>query len=402
VNGGGGGKNGARLDAGLDLHAQRRREGIPTISLLAGPPGLGLAVWRAWCAARGLVTAVCDVAREDDVARALVSAASERFDLRALAAFAAAPHAQTSAEELLRRLDRAREPERDLLLARATGALAPGLAGACRLLLERPAAPEPPADGGAARALAWAINELLAEARPCLILAPRDAETSADWLHGAATAGARLLEEQPQFGLAIASAARLEDLPHSRARALAREGLLPLRYLDARAIGVHLESAGVVRRSVAPASVERLAADGADDELVALYARAARAAASAAPADDARSEAERFLFARLESLSWASGRFELNGRPGFRFGVRDAEVDLLARGPRVAVEIDGYHHFVDRDAFRRDRRKDYTLQRHGYLVLRFLEEDVVARLEDILDTIEEAVRQRSTSVGGTT
>jgi very-short-patch-repair endonuclease len=43
---------------------------------------------------------------------------------------------------------------------------------------------------------------------------------------------------------------------------------------------------------------------------------------------------------------------------------------------------------------RRSRRKDWELQRRGYLVLRFLAEDVVCRLDEILDTILAAVRHR--------
>jgi len=42
----------------------------------------------------------------------------------------------------------------------------------------------------------------------------------------------------------------------------------------------------------------------------------------------------------------------------------------------LAVELDGAQHLADRDAYRRDRRKDQVLQENGYFVLRFLAEDV--------------------------
>jgi hypothetical protein len=155
-----------------------------------------------------------------------------------------------------------------------------------------------------------------------------------------------------------------------------------------------LSTHGATDERAPASSVARLLADGADAELVTLYALAADAA-SDGEEDAARSRAERFLHARLESLSWAAGLFELNGRPGFRFGGREAEVDLLAKEQRLAIEIDGYYHFQDRDHYRRDRRKDVALQTRGYLVLRFLEEDVVARLEHILDTIAAALRHRA-------
>ena len=60
----------------------------------------------------------------------------------------------------------------------------------------------------------------------------------------------------------------------------------------------------------------------------------------------------------------------------------------------LAVEIDGYYHFQDPDAYRRDRRKDLELQKHGYLVVRVLAEDVVCRLEEVLETILAAVAFR--------
>jgi len=55
------------------------------------------------------------------------------------------------------------------------------------------------------------------------------------------------------------------------------------------------------------------------------------------------------------------------------------------------VEIDGYYHFRDPCSYRRDRRKDFELQQHGYLVVRVLAEDIVCRLEQVLDTILAAV-----------
>jgi hypothetical protein len=110
--------------------------------------------------------------------------------------------------------------------------------------------------------------------------------------------------------------------------------------------------------------------------------------------DDARSHAERFLFAQLEAFPATRGLFALNAPAGFAFGPAEAEVDLLCATRRLAVEIDGWHHFQDPDAYRRDRRKDLALQEHGFLVLRFLADDVVARLEDILATIVSAMETR--------
>jgi very-short-patch-repair endonuclease len=110
--------------------------------------------------------------------------------------------------------------------------------------------------------------------------------------------------------------------------------------------------------------------------------------------DRARSAAERFLRLLLEELPDTQGLFELNERAEFRINNRPVEVDFLSRSLGIAIEIDGYYHFRDMEAYRRDRRKDVALQRHGYLVLRFLAEDVVKRFREIRDTLQEVVAQR--------
>jgi hypothetical protein len=92
---------------------------------------------------------------------------------------------------------------------------------------------------------------------------------------------------------------------------------------------------------------------------------------------DARSAAEALLHEALELTPTTAGRFELNGRLSFRFGPDAAEVDLLDRAARIAIEVDGHHHFADLDRYRRDRRKDVALQAHGYFVVRVLAIDVM-------------------------
>ena len=63
------------------------------------------------------------------------------------------------------------------------------------------------------------------------------------------------------------------------------------------------------------------------------------------------------------------------------------EVDLLSDKPRVVIELDGPQHLGDPVAYRRDRRKDQLLQENGYIVLRFLADDVAKDLDAVLDTI---------------
>ena len=396
--------------ARLERHEQRRQQGVPTLTVLSGPPGLGARTWRAWIAATGHPPAVCHVDNAREAIRAWIMGAAEHHDLGAVAASAMSAGVGLPPDELRRRLARAPSAERALLLERATDGFDPLLSRICRALLDRAVVashPDPsrvtelllegdvsePREGWK---LAAELSRLLPRGtEPAVLFAAREATPPAGWLHRVAMTAAEALEAHPGLAIAIATNTGLDDLPESRAKALLREGSIALPCLAAEHIAATLAERGV-SASRAPAScITRLAADGADEDLVGLYAQAARAAG-----DDARSEAERFLFARLESLPWAAGRFTLNGRPGFRFGGREAEVDLLARDLGIAIEIDGYYHFLDRDAYRRDRRKDLALQEHGYLVLRFLEEDIVARLEEILDTVARAVDHRSVSSGG--
>src|SRR5262249_47269217 len=121
----------------------------------------------------------------------------------------------------------------------------------------------------------------------------------------------------------------------------------------------------------------------------------AHAGESRAASDRARSAAERLLFAAIEARPSTRGLFRLNEDADFLLENRPVEVDLLSAERRVAIEVDGYFHFLGPDDYRRDRRKDLALQEHGYLVLRFLAEDVPGRLEEVLSTVESALQRRT-------
>jgi very-short-patch-repair endonuclease len=236
---------------------------------------------------------------------------------------------------------------------------------------------------------------------PTLLLTPPGACGGAAWLAEAARSLTELAAAVPALPLAVAvepSAAETlwrSGLP-SRTLAVLREGLVPVESLSEEALADRLRAAGAAAGP--SAAVRRLAQDGASEELVAAFADAARRVGpKAVPEEEeaARSAAERFLYERLESLAATAGLFRLNQELDFRHGPAAAEVDLVAASLRLAVELDGsYFHLRDPDSYRRDRRKDWELQRRGYLVLRFLSEDVVERLEKILDTILAAVELR--------
>ncbi|MCA9212041.1 MAG: DEAD/DEAH box helicase family protein [Planctomycetales bacterium] len=145
------------------------------------------------------------------------------------------------------------------------------------------------------------------------------------------------------------------------------------------------------------ATVRRLVRDGVDAPLAKLFVHVAREFDSDAQGlDRARSASEAFLFRRLESLPETEGRFALNQELPIPFdGWGNMEVDLIDADARLVIELDGGQHFSNRDAYRRDRRKDALLQEYGYFVLRFLVEDVGQRLDQVLDAILRAIELRS-------
>lgn len=109
---------------------------------------------------------------------------------------------------------------------------------------------------------------------------------------------------------------------------------------------------------------------------------------------DARSVAEATLHEALEATPGTAGRFALNESLSVRFGSQAAEIDLLSRGDRIAIEIDGAHHFGDLDCYRRDRRKDLLLQTQGFLVVRLLAEDVMRDVRSAVNAVCQALAYR--------
>jgi hypothetical protein len=109
---------------------------------------------------------------------------------------------------------------------------------------------------------------------------------------------------------------------------------------------------------------------------------------------DARSIAEATLYEALEATPATAGRFALNESLSVRFGPAAAEIDLLSRGDRIAIEIDGVHHFADPDCYRRDRRKDLLLQTQGLVVVRLLAEDVMRDVRSAVNVVCHALAYR--------
>ena len=151
------------------------------------------------------------------------------------------------------------------------------------------------------------------------------------------------------------------------------------------------------------ASVRRLVRDGVDTPLANLFVTAAHPIPPEAEgAKRARSASEAFLYRRLETLPETRGRFQLNADLPIPFdGFGRMEIDLLCADSRVVVEIDGGQHLADPVAYRRDRRKDQLLQENGYLVLRYLAEDLARELDSVLDGILRSLSARRAALVST-
>lgn len=234
--------------------------------------------------------------------------------------------------------------------------------------------------------------------RPSILFVAGSAEDFSSVGPGAVTWAMRV----PALSIALAVPAEIWDHylvtgPESRTKALLREGEIAVPVINPTTVKQTLTEAGVVE-SVAAV----IAANGVDAALLESAVSAIHGTASPpttqAEDDRARSAAERFLFEFLESLPETAGRFELNATLDFRFGPRPAEVDLLCRSPRIAIEVDGYFHFLSPEAYRRDRTKDWELQQRGFLVLRFLAEDVIPKVDLIRDRILDAIALTSLGV----
>ena len=94
---------------------------------------------------------------------------------------------------------------------------------------------------------------------------------------------------------------------------------------------------------------------------------------------------------------WDTENFSIVDNKGPRTQLFVPRAYALRVASRIAIELDGGQHFGDADAYRRDRRKDALLQENGFLVLRFLAEDVGKYLDQVLDAILRALSHQQAS-----
>ena len=399
----------------LDRHAIRRAGGLPTVSVLVGPVGAATGAFRVWATAHRHPLLAGPAADVLAVATLVARCIDRMRDLCADACAFLAAHTGTPSAALRAALAGMTHHDLDRFFAAHDARLPPGAATRfARHALEAAVSGSAPSSErwvvkGASEPLAvlGGLSGLIpADGLPAVVLTPPASAGIEAWFRAAGAAAVAVAARVPALPLAISTPTEvwsryLAEGPDSRMKAVLREGVIDLPVLDRTGVERVLRERGVEPPVIPPSVLPVVAAGGVPDAFAAALATAAAVAPRAASEeqdDQARSAAERFLYQFLELLPDTAGRFKLNADAGFRFGPRAAEVDLLARDLRIAVEIDGYYHFRDEENYRRDRAKDWELQRHGFLVLRFLADDIIPRLEDVRDCILAAVALRTAGV----
>lgn len=400
------------LNALLDRQQLRRQQGIPTMTVLAGPLGAGVHAWKSWNRGRAAPVVVSgpDVSEAINSWMAAVVANGELFSG---AARWLERMTGSAADEVVARLSRSTLHDVDRFFeAIGVNTNRDVPAAVCQALLVARSSSEAPDAMGNARQL-WTqsrsrgesaehllagVCSLLDPGRlPAFLIVPHQSDLErAARLLGALTGAVPALPAALAVPEELVETA-LRHTPDSRWQTLVREGLVKVEGLNRAEFEKRLEAAGVAAAPLS-ASIQRLTSEGVAADAVDYFVDAARHSTepeTEEEEDQSRSAAERFLFELLESLPQTTGLFRLNQRMEFKHGAAAAEADLLSADHKLVIEVDGsYYHLSSKDAYRRDRRKDWLFQQHGYVVLRFLADDVVRLLEEILTTILAALELR--------
>ena len=79
---------------------------------------------------------------------------------------------------------------------------------------------------------------------------------------------------------------------------------------------------------------------------------------------------------------------------GYSFGrqrpIGNYIVDFICRKLHLVIELDGYSHSFD-EIQERDQAKERFLQDSGYIVLRFLDEEIFKDIRNVIRTIESTI-----------
>ena len=112
------------------------------------------------------------------------------------------------------------------------------------------------------------------------------------------------------------------------------------------------------------------------------------------------SRAEQRLESHLARSPWATGRaWNQTWSPGVL--ANSIRVDLVWPREKCVVELDGPDH-LDTDKYAADRARDRALQRAGFLVLRYTNDEVLGDVARVLDELERFLEDRRWCTAGDT
>lgn len=293
----------AQFQVELERHHLRRGAGIPTISVLVGPPGTAVSLWRQWSRDQGRPVLVANHTDQSQIVQQWLACASANCGLDEAALAWLAESGGRHVSELEESLSGKTKHERHVVLQRILERCeARDAAELCQWILDR--SEHEPADAKrfadalsmlftgredpAMSCLAALTRLMPTNASPTLILGSKDdASGASTWIHAASRIVTRIAEGVPNLPIALAIPAAdfrqyVELAEESRRIAMLRESVVRLDRLKAGAIRWNIEKTIGDMAACMEDSIHRLLRDGCSDEL----ARAFTDAASAVLLDD--------------------------------------------------------------------------------------------------------------------
>jgi hypothetical protein len=384
------------VTAELDRHQARRQRGMACVSLLTGPYSATWAVLKKWADSSDLLTANVRASGIRAVLAAYEQALLRLGDLRSTVLAIVSPRTAEQPRLDQRTWEALTPLERSEVLARwPADEVTKGIV--TRLLI-RTEGISPPLLG-TLEELGTVTRLLGCPKSPMLVVTVTELSAAADLSYlleiadQIPTIPIALLADHSTFK-AIQEAAERGD----RVAAFIRDGTIVIARLSELTTALPPDKLVTLPTNVAD-RVRSLDAEGVNERVLDAFVAASTIDPNAEP-NTFDSRAEEFLSMLLEGDPRTAGLFTSQGQPGFRMHNNQlATVDFLCSSLGIAVEVDGPHHLLP-DQFRRDRRKDRELQKAGYLILRFLAEDVTMHFEEVRTQIQAAVDWKFSSTDG--
>ena len=151
---------------------------------------------------------------------------------------------------------------------------------------------------------------------------------------------------------------------------------------------------GCMTRVPRPSSLDRMPASTSPATLRPPYLTPLRGR------PNAFSRAEKHLEAHLARFAWATGR-AWNQTWSSGVLANSIRVDLVWSREKCVVELDGPDH-LNTDKYAADRVRDRALQREGFMVLRYTNDEVLGDVARVLDDLGRFLQERRRSTTGET